>query len=167
MMMPKEGMVCFIVFFDNINIWFGGKSSLYLNYWESYDNFIDFTAVILNVSFQKNPLRMTALHRPRNYYGMLSCTIKRETNFYQQKQGYPHDYRTTLLLQTKIRKKTHFAPEYTRGPRHMAFLRRPLNRPHHYLAPLLHPLVPFYRPIMHFLKLIPLNLPELCITVTY
>ena len=63
--------------------------------------------------------------------------------------------------------KTHFAPEYTRGPRHMAFLRRPLSRPHHYLAPLLHPLVPFYRPIMHFLKLIPLNRPELCITVNY
>ena len=25
MMMPKEGMVCFIVFFENKNIWFGGK----------------------------------------------------------------------------------------------------------------------------------------------
>ena len=25
MMMPKEGMVCFIVFFDNKNIWFGEK----------------------------------------------------------------------------------------------------------------------------------------------
>ena len=25
MMMPKEGMVCFIVFFDNRNIWFSGK----------------------------------------------------------------------------------------------------------------------------------------------
>ena len=24
-MMPKEGMVCFIVFFDNKNIWFGEK----------------------------------------------------------------------------------------------------------------------------------------------
>ena len=30
MMMPKEGMVCFIVFFDNKNIWFGEKiKSLY------------------------------------------------------------------------------------------------------------------------------------------
>ena len=25
MMMPKEGMACFIVFFDNKNIWFGEK----------------------------------------------------------------------------------------------------------------------------------------------
>ena len=25
MMMPKVGMVCFIVFFDNKNIWFGEK----------------------------------------------------------------------------------------------------------------------------------------------
>ena len=47
--------------------------------------------------------------------------MKRETNFYQQKQCYPHDYRTTLMLLTKILKKhtqkTHSAPEYTRGPR--------------------------------------------------
>ena len=48
MMMPKEGMVCFIVFFDNRNIALVEKSSLYLNYRESYDNFIDFTAAILN-----------------------------------------------------------------------------------------------------------------------
>ena len=32
MMMPKEGMVCFIVFFDNKNIWFGKKIKSYLNY---------------------------------------------------------------------------------------------------------------------------------------
>ena len=57
MMMPKEGMVCFIVFFDNRNIGLGEKSSLYLNYREGYDNFIDFTAAILNFSFQKNPLK--------------------------------------------------------------------------------------------------------------
>ena len=25
--------------------------------------------------------------------GCYPCTIKRKTNFYQQKQGYPHDYR--------------------------------------------------------------------------
>ena len=67
--------------------------------------------------------------------GCCPCTIKRETNFYQKKQGYPHDYRTTLILQTEILKKkkkkhtlhpsilgvrdreTSFAPEYTRGPR--------------------------------------------------
>ena len=48
MMMPKEGMVCFIVFFDNRNIGLVKKSSLYLNHWESYDNCIDFTAAILN-----------------------------------------------------------------------------------------------------------------------
>ena len=45
MMMPKEGMVCFIVFFDNKNIRFVEKMKFY---WESYDNFIDFMAVILN-----------------------------------------------------------------------------------------------------------------------
>ena len=56
MMMPKEGMVCFIVFFDNKNIWFGEKNQVsYLNYWESYDNFIDSMAAILNFSFQKTP----------------------------------------------------------------------------------------------------------------
>ena len=88
-------------------------------------------AAILNFSFQNIPLRMTALYRPRYYYICYPCTIKRETNFYRQKQGFPHDYRTTLILQTKIRKKhtshpsilgvrhreTSFAPEYTRGPR--------------------------------------------------
>ena len=57
MMMPKEGMVCFIVLFDNKNIWFVKRSSLYLNYWESYNNFFDFMAAILNFSFQRNLLR--------------------------------------------------------------------------------------------------------------
>ena len=28
MMMPKEGMACFIVFFDNKNIWFGEKNQV-------------------------------------------------------------------------------------------------------------------------------------------
>ena len=131
MMMPKEGMVCSIVFFDTRNIGLVEKSSLYLKYWESYDNFIDFTA-ILNFSFQKNPLKEWQLYiGPDIIMGCYPCTIKRETNFYQQKQGYSHDYRTTLILQTKIRKKhtlhpsilgvrdreTSFAHEYTRGPR--------------------------------------------------
>ena len=111
------------------------KSSFYLNYWESYDNFINFTAAILNVSFQKNPLRITALHRPRYYYGVLSMHNQKRKQLLSAKQGYPHDYRTTLILQTKILKKntnkhtlhpsilgvrdreTSFAPEYTRGPR--------------------------------------------------
>ena len=40
---------------------------------------------------------MTALHRPRYYYGVLSMhNQKRNKIFYQQKQGYPHDYRHTL-----------------------------------------------------------------------
>ena len=65
-------MVYFVVFFDNKKIWIGlKKSSLYLKYWEHYDNFINFMAAILNFSLQKNPLRMTALHRPRYYYGVL------------------------------------------------------------------------------------------------
>ena len=62
MMMPKEGMVCLIVFFNNKKYGLVKKSRLCLKYWERYDNFIDFTAVMLNFSFQKNPLRMTAVH---------------------------------------------------------------------------------------------------------
>ena len=56
----------------------------------------------------------------------------------------------------------------TPSHRHMASLRRPLNRSHHSLAPL-SPLVPFYRPIMHFLNLglMPLHRSKLCIAVTY
>ena len=50
-MVPKEDFVCFILFLINKNIWFGEKASLYLNYWESYNNFIYFMAVILNFSF--------------------------------------------------------------------------------------------------------------------
>ena len=65
MMMPKEGIVCFLVFLDNKNICLVKKASLYPNYLESYDNFIDFMAAILNFSFQNNPLRMKALHPPR------------------------------------------------------------------------------------------------------
>ena len=107
MMMPKEGMVCFIVFFDNRNKALVEKSSLYLNYRESYDNFIDFTAAILNFSFQKNPLKEWQFYiGPDILMGCYPCSIKRETNFCQQKQGYPHDCRTTLILQTKIRKNT-------------------------------------------------------------
>ena len=56
------------------------------------------------------------------------CTIKRETNFYQQKQGYPHDHIDFTDKNTKkhtlhpsilgVRdRETSFAPEYTRGPR--------------------------------------------------
>ena len=53
--------------------------------------------------------------------GCYPCTIKWETNFYQQKQGYPHDYRgyphDHIDFTDKNTKKTHSAPEYTRGPR--------------------------------------------------
>ena len=49
--------------------------------------------------------------------GCYPCSIKGETNCYQQKQGYPQDYRTTLILQTKILKQPHSALEYTRGLR--------------------------------------------------
>ena len=59
MMMLKEDMFCFIVFFDNKNIWLGETLSQLLR---KYDIFM---AAILHFSFQKNPLRMTALHRPR------------------------------------------------------------------------------------------------------
>ena len=51
-MMPQEGIVCFIGLIENKNIWFGEKkSSFYLNHWESYDNFIDFMAAIFSFSF--------------------------------------------------------------------------------------------------------------------
>ena len=48
--------------------------------------------------------------------GCYPCTIKRETNFYQPKQGYPHNCRTTLILQTKIQKKQ-LCPEISQDPR--------------------------------------------------
>ena len=51
----KGGYGLFYCIFDNKNIWIG----------ESYDNCFDFMAAILNFSFQNNPLRMTAPHRPR------------------------------------------------------------------------------------------------------
>ena len=89
MMMRKEGMVCFIVFFDNKNWWFGERSSLYLNYWESYDNFIDFMAVTVNLSLQKNPLKMTALHRPRYYYEMLSMHNQQKNKLLSAKTRPP------------------------------------------------------------------------------
>ena len=72
---------------------------------------------------------------PDIFMGGYPCTIKRETNFYQQKQGYPHDYRgyphDHIDFTDKNTKKhtlhpsilgvrdreTPFAPEYTRGPR--------------------------------------------------
>ena len=59
--------------------------------------------------------------------GCYSCTIRRETSFYQQKQGYPNDdhidftdkntRKHTLHLSIFGDIETYFAPKYTRGPR--------------------------------------------------
>ena len=92
------------------------KSILYLNYWESYDNFIDFMAAILNFSLENNPLRMTALHRPRYYYGMLSMHNQKRNKLVSAKTRLPlwlPDHIDFTDKNTKI----HFAPEYTRDPR--------------------------------------------------
>ena len=69
------------------------------------------------------------------FMGGYPCTFKRETNFYQQKQGHPHDHRgyphDHIDFTDKNTKKhtlhpsilgvrdreTSYAPEYTRGPR--------------------------------------------------
>ena len=56
MMMPKEGMISFIVFFDNENVWFGEKSK---SLSQLLKKFIDFMAAILNFSIQNNLLEMT------------------------------------------------------------------------------------------------------------
>ena len=50
-------------------------------------------AAILNFSFQDNPLRMTALQGPRYFYVGISMHNQKRKNFYQQKQGYPHNFR--------------------------------------------------------------------------
>ena len=107
MIMPREGMVCFIVFFDNRNIVLVRNTSLYLNYCESYMIILMILRRPFSISRSKRILQERQLHiGPDIIMGCYPCTIKRETNFYQQKQGYPHDYRTTLILQTKIRKNT-------------------------------------------------------------
>ena len=38
--------------------------------------------------------------------GCYPCTIKRETFFYQPKQGYPHDCCIALILQKEILRNT-------------------------------------------------------------
>ena len=82
-MMRKEGMVYVIVFHDNKNIWFDEKSLSQLI--ESYHNFIDFMAPILNFLFLKNPLRMTALNRPRYMYYYGAISIHNEKKFLSAK----------------------------------------------------------------------------------
>ena len=84
MMMPKEGMICFIVFFDNENVWFGEKIK---SLSQLLRKFIDFMAAILNFFIQNNLLEMTALHRPRYYYGVLSM----------------HNHKKNKLLSAKTR----------------------------------------------------------------
>ena len=87
-------------------------------------------AAILNFSFQKNPLRITALLRPDIIMGCYPCKIKRETNFYQQKQGYPHNYRTTLILQSKNKKNTLCTRVYSGSAtgRHLLPQKNPLSK---------------------------------------
>ena len=46
---------------------------------------------------------MTAVQQPRYYYGVLSMYNKKK--LLSAIQGYPYDYRTTLILQAKILKK--------------------------------------------------------------
>ena len=65
------------------------KSNLCFDYWESYDNLIDFMAAILSFSFQNNPLRMTALHRPRYYYGILSMHNQKRNKLLSAKTRLP------------------------------------------------------------------------------
>ena len=131
MMMLKEPMVCFIVFFYNKLYGLVKKSNLYLNYGESYDNFIDFMAAILNFSFLKDPLRMTALHRPRYYYGVLSMHNQKTNKLVSAKTRqlpWLPDHIDFTDTNTKKRtlhpsilgvcdRETSFAPEYTRRPR--------------------------------------------------
>ena len=107
-MMPKEGMVWFIVDFLITRIYgLVKKSSLYLNYWGNYDNFIDSIAAIVFFSLWKNLLRMTAIHLPKYYYvrGAIHAQSKEKDTFIGKK-GYPHDFRHTLILQTKILENT-------------------------------------------------------------
>ena len=89
MMMPKKGMVCFIVFFDKKNIWFCEKIKSLFQLLKNYDNFNDFMAAILNFLLQKNPLKMTALHRPRYYYGVLSMHKQKRIKLLSAKTRLP------------------------------------------------------------------------------
>ena len=77
-MMRKEGMVYVIVFHDNKNIWFDEKSLSQLI--ESYHNFIDFMAPILNFLFFKNPL-----NRPRYMYYYVVISIHNENKLLSAK----------------------------------------------------------------------------------
>ena len=65
------------------------KKSLYLNYWESYDNCIDFMAAILKFLFQKNLFRMTVLHWPRCCYRVLSKQNQKRNKLLLTKTSLP------------------------------------------------------------------------------
>ena len=106
MMMLKEDMFCFIVFSDNKNIWSGEKIKSLSQLLRKYDIFM---AAILHFSFQKNPLGMTALHRPRYYYGVLNiikimftkaeCSVKWDSRISDISvtffQNLPRDYKNS------------------------------------------------------------------------
>ena len=111
MMMPKEGMVCFIVFFITKKYGLVKKSSLYLNYWESYDNFIDFMAAILNFSFKKESFKNDSSTSAEILLWVLSMhNQKRNKLFFSKNKATPMiteaTLKTTLNLQTKILKNT-------------------------------------------------------------
>ena len=105
-MVPKEGAVCFIVFLDNKNIWFGEKISKKVSI-SIIEKVMMISLIswrtILNFSLKKELFKDESSTSAQ----ILSWhAIQRETNFYQPKQGYPHRCRTTLMLQTKILKHT-------------------------------------------------------------
>ena len=93
-------------------------SNLHLNYWESYDNCIDFMAFCI-FRCKRIILEWQLCIGPHIIMGggggIHPQTIKRK-HFYQPKQGKPDDCRTTLILQTKILKDT-LCPEIYRDLR--------------------------------------------------
>ena len=105
------------------------KSSLYLNYWESYDNCIVFMAAIFNFSFWKKPLRMTALHRPRYYHGVLSMHNQKRNKLSSAKNRLPPWLQDHIDFKDKNTKKTHSAPRYFGTRDSAAFFSRDFSGP--------------------------------------
>ena len=71
-MIPEECVVCFIVFLDNKNIWFGEKNQVSISIIEKVMIILMISKAILNFSVLKNPVKMKALHSLRYYYGVVS-----------------------------------------------------------------------------------------------
>ena len=123
MMMPKKGMVCFIVCFDNKNISFGEKINSLSQLLRFKSGHFEF--FVSKGSF-KNDRSTTAQIL---LWGAIHAKSKEKHTFISKNKATPHDYRTTLILQTKILKNTlctraysgaaterHLLPpEYTRG----------------------------------------------------